>query len=567
MKNREVAKILYEIADYLDIQGVAFKPAAYRRAARIIEDLQEDLERIRERGELTEIHGIGKNLAKKIDEYLDKGKISLHERLKKKMPEGLLQILTIPGVGPKTANFLFKEMDITNIEELERAVKGRRLRHKKGFSEKTEQKILKGIELLRRYEGRMLLGEALPIAEEIIENIKNKCSVEKISVAGSLRRMKETIGDIDILAVSSEPEVVMEVFSTLSEVKEIVLKGHTKTTVYLKNGAQTDLRVVERGSFGAAMQYFTGSKDHNIHLRTIAQKMGYKINEYGLFEGERKIAGESEEGIYKTLGMAYIEPELREDRGEIEAAQKGELPSLVRLEDIKGDLHVHTDWSDGTGTIRGMAQSAKEMGHQYIAIADHTQSLKVAQGLSEEELELQMKEIRKINRGMKDFRILSGTEVDIREDGKLDLDDSILKQLDLVIAAVHTKLKMPKEAMTERIMEAMRNENVDIISHPTGRLIGGREPYELDIERIIEEAVNTRTAFEINCFPDRLDFSGSNAREAKNRGAKISLGTDAHAHSHLSHIRYGVGIARRGWLECEDLLNTWSVEEILDYFR
>jgi DNA polymerase (family 10) len=566
VKNLEVAKILYEIADYLDIQGVAFRPMAYRKAARIIEDQQEDLDKIRERGELTKIQGIGKNLANKIEEYLKEGRISLHERLKKQIPEGVLRILAIPGVGPKTASFLFVEMGITSLEELEKAAKERRLRRKKGFTEKTEMKILKGIELLKRYEGRMLLGDALPIAEEIIRDIKSQCKVEKISVAGSLRRMRETVGDIDILATSSDPDTIMEVFSNLPQVKEVALKGHTKTTVYLRQGGQTDLRVVEPESYGAALQYFTGSKDHNIHLRTIAQKMGYKVNEYGLFEGQKRIAGETEEGIYETLEMSYIEPEMREDKGEIRASQKGELPNLVRMEDIKGDFHVHTDWSDGMGSIQEMAEAAKEMGHKFIGIADHTKSLKVAGGLDEDELALQLKEVRKIDREMKGFKVLAGTEVDIKDNGELDLDDSILKQLDVVIGAVHSRFKMSKDAMTGRIVEAMRNENVDIISHPTGRLIGSREPYEMDMDKVIEEAVNTRTAFEINCFPDRLDLNAPNAKTARDRGAKIALGTDSHMPFNLSFIRYGVGVARRGWLESRDVINTWSVQKILKYF-
>ncbi|UCD92684.1 MAG: DNA polymerase III, partial [Methanobacteriota archaeon] len=433
MKNQEVAKIFYEIADFLDIQGVQFKPNAYRRAARIIEDLQEDLANIKKRGKLTDIQGIGKNLAVKIDEYLESGEIGLHKRLRSEVPQGLLEIIAVPGVGPKTAGYLYKERGISSLEALEKAARERRLRQMKGFGQKTEENVLKGIEMLKRMKGRILLGEALPIAEEVIEEIKSKCKVERISVAGSVRRMKETIGDIDILVVSEEKNKVMDIFSNLSGVKDVIVKGPTKTSVYLHDDLQADLRVVDSGSYGAALQYFTGSKDHNIHLRRIAQKMGYKVNEYGLFKGDEKIAGETEEQLYETLGMYYIEPELREDGGEIEASQAAKLPKLVRLEDIKGDLHVHTDWSDGTESIQDLAKISHSMGYEYIAVADHSKSLKIAGGLDEDELTLQIKEIRKINKKMEDFRILAGIEVDILGNGELDLEDSVLKKMDVVV--------------------------------------------------------------------------------------------------------------------------------------
>ncbi|MCK4442939.1 MAG: PHP domain-containing protein, partial [Thermoplasmata archaeon] len=340
-----------------------------------------------------------------------------------------------------------------------------------------------------------------------------------------------------------------------------------KTTVYLEGDVQADLRVVEAASFGAALQYFTGSKEHNIHLRSIAQRMGYKINEYGLFEGENKIGGENEEEIYEKLGMTYIEPELREDSGEIEASQEGRLPDLISLEDVKGDLHVHTDWSDGGESIEGIAKAADAVGLEYVNITDHSQSLKIAGGLSEDELELQLKEVRKVDKKMKGFTVLAGIEVDIKDKGELDLDDSILKKLDVVVGAIHSKFSMPEKQMTERIVEAMRNENLDILAHPTGRLIGRRDAYEIDIEEIFEEAVETRTALEINCFPDRLDLNGPRARRAKELGAKIALGTDSHTASNLNFIKFGVGMARRGWLEKEDVINTWSAKEIRDYLK
>jgi DNA polymerase (family 10) len=565
VKNQEIAGILYDIADMLDIQNEEFTPRAYRWAARVLEELPEDLKKIRKRGELTGLQGIGKNIAKKIEEYLDTGKITLHEKLKKEIPQGVLDILAIPGMGPKKAGLLYREKGISSLDELEKAAKERRIRRLRGFGEKTEKNILKGIEMLKRTKGRMLLGEALPVAKGIIESIEPK--VERISVAGSLRRMKETVGDIDILAVSDNPKGVMDAFSNLPQVEEVVVKGKTKTTVYLEGDLQADLRVVESGSFGAALQYFTGSKDHNIHLRSIAQRMGYKINEYGLFEGDTKIAGEREEDIYEKLRMTYIEPELREDTGEIEAALDGGLPNLVRLDDIKGDLHVHTNWSDGGKSIEEIAEAAKAIGHEYIAITDHSKSLKIANGLSEEELELQIKEARKVDEKMKGFKILTGIEADIRDNGELDLDDSILKQVDVVVGAIHSKFSMPEGQMTERIVEAMRNENMDILAHPTGRLIGRRDAYEADIEEIFEEATDTKTALEVNCFPDRLDLNGPYVRRAKEIGAKISLGTDTHSPHNLQYMKFGVGMARRGWLEKEDVINTWSAKELGAYLR
>jgi DNA polymerase (family 10) len=565
VKNQEIARVLYEIADMLDIKDEQFTPRAYRWAARVIEELPEDLEKIRKRGELTGLQGVGKNIAKKIVEYLDSGKISLHEKLKLEIPQGVIDILAIPGMGPKKAGLLYRERGISSLEELEKAARERRIRRLRGFGEKTEKNILKGIEMLKRTKGRMLLGEALPIAEEVVEGLRPK--VEKISVAGSLRRMKETVGDIDVLAVSENPKVVMDAFSNLPQVEDVVLKGKTKTTVYLEGDLQADLRVVESGSFGAALQYFTGSKDHNIHLRSIAQRMGLKINEYGVFEGDEKVAGDEEERIYELLGMAHIAPELREDSGEIEASLEGRLPDLIELEDIKGDLHVHTDWSDGGKSIQGIAEAAKAQGREYIAITDHSKSLKIANGLSEEELELQVKEVRKADKKVKDINILTGIEADIKDNGELDLDDSILKDLDVVVGAIHSKFSMPERQMTDRIVEAMRNENMDILAHPTGRLIGKRDPYELDIEEILDEAVETRTALEINCFPDRLDLNGPHARMAKEAGAKISLGTDTHSPNNLQFIKFGVGMARRGWLEEEDVLNTMTAEELKSYLR
>lgn len=567
MRNKELAAILLQIGDLEDMKDQPFKANAYKRAARLVEGLKEDVERIVERGRLKDLRGIGEALAKKIEEYVQTGRISHLDRLRAEFPPGVLEMLEIPGVGPKTVKRLYQQLGVTNIIELERAAKEHRIRKLKGFSEKSEKKILQNLGMISAAKERTLLGEGLPIAERIIEELESRCQIEKISVAGSTRRMRETIGDLDILAVSDEPKKVMDAFVSLPEVKEVVLSGSTKTTVILKKNLQTDLRVVETRSFGSALQYFTGSKDHNIHLRRIAQNEGWKLSEYGLFEGEKRIAGEDEEGIYRALGMDYVPPELREDTGEIEAAQSQSLPSLVELKDIKGDVHVHTEWSDGTEPMERVVQECKSIGYSYVGIADHSRSLKIAHGLDDDVLLEQIEKIRNLNKGEKDFRIISSNEVNIRANGELDYDDGILKQLDIVIGGVHSQFKMEKERMTERIMTAMDNENLNIISHPTGRLIGRREPYEVDMDKILDAALQTKTAMEINSWYDRLDLNDRDARLAKERGVRLVLGTDAHSCEELHFMRYGVGTARRAWLEPMDVLNTLPVGDLLEWFK
>jgi DNA polymerase (family 10) len=462
---------------------------------------------------------------------------------------------------------LYQQLGVSDVTELERAAKDHRIRRLKGFSEKSEKRMLQNLKMISAAKERTLLGEGLPIAERIMEMLKSRCQVEKISLAGSTRRMRETIGDLDILAVSDEPKMVMDAFTNLPEVKEVVLSGSTKTTVILKKDLQTDLRVVEARSFGSALQYFTGSKDHNIHLRRIAQKKGWKLSEYGLFEDKRQIAGEDEEGIYGALGMDYVPPELREDMGEIEAAQSKSLPSLIELGNIKGDLHVHTEWSDGTEPIERVVEECKSIGYSYVGIADHSRSLKIAHGLDDDVLLEQIEKIRDLNKGEGNFRIISSNEVNIRANGELDYDDEILKRLDIVIGGVHSQFKMEKKRMTERMMTAMENEHLNIISHPTGRLIGRREPYEVDMDKVLDAALETKTAMEINSWYDRLDLNDRDARLAKERGVKLVLGTDAHSCEELYFIKYGVGTARRAWLEPEDVLNTLPVEDLLKWFK
>jgi len=567
VKNKELAALLLQIGDLEDMKDQPFKANAYRRAARVVEGLKEDVERIVEKRRLRELRGIGEALAKKIEEYVQTGEIAHLERLKAEFPPGLLEMLDIPGVGPKTVKTLYQQLGVSDVTELERAAKDHRIRRLKGFSEKSEKRMLQNLKMISAAKERTLLGEGLPIAERIMEMLKSRCQVEKISLAGSTRRMRETIGDLDILAVSDEPKMVMDAFTNLPEVKEVVLSGSTKTTVILKKDLQTDLRVVEARSFGSALQYFTGSKDHNIHLRRIAQKKGWKLSEYGLFEDKRQIAGEDEEGIYGALGMDYVPPELREDMGEIEAAQSKSLPSLIELGNIKGDLHVHTEWSDGTEPIERVVEECKSIGYSYVGIADHSRSLKIAHGLDDDVLLEQIEKIRDLNKGEGNFRIISSNEVNIRANGELDYDDEILKRLDIVIGGVHSQFKMEKKRMTERMMTAMENEHLNIISHPTGRLIGRREPYEVDMDKVLDAALETKTAMEINSWYDRLDLNDRDARLAKERGVKLVLGTDAHSCEELYFIKYGVGTARRAWLEPEDVLNTLPVEDLLKWFK
>ncbi|MFQ6128310.1 MAG: DNA polymerase/3'-5' exonuclease PolX [Thermoplasmata archaeon] len=567
MKNKELATLLLEIGDLEDMKDQPFKANAYRRAARVIEGLKEEVDRIAERGELQKLPGIGEALAKKIEEYVHTGRIGHLEKLRAEFPPGLLELLDIPGVGPKTVKVLYQQLGVSNITDLERAAREHRIRTLKGFSEKSERKILQNIQMVSAAKERTLLGEALPVAERIMRELKSACEVRKISLAGSTRRMRETIGDLDILAVSDEPEEVMGTLVSLPEVREVVVSGQTKTTVILQEGIQTDLRVVEARSFGSALQYFTGSKDHNIHLRRIAQSKGWKLSEYGLFEDGKQIAGETEEGIYEALDMDYVPPELREDRGEIEAAQSKSLPALVEPRDIKGDLHVHTEWSDGTESIERIVEECKKLGYSYVGIADHSKTLKIAHGLDEDVLLEQIERIRELNKNEKTFRMISSNEVNIRPNGDLDYGDELLKELDMVIGGVHSQFRMGKKKMTERIVTAMENEYLKILSHPTGRLIGRREPYEVDIDRILDAALDTKTALEINCYYDRLDLNDRDARLAKERGVRLVLGTDAHSCEELSFIKYGVGTARRAWLEPKDVLNTLTVGVLLEWFK
>ena len=565
MKNQFVADILYQIADLLDLKGeIFFKTRAYRTAAQTIEVLDEDIEVVSKENRLREIPGVGEALAKKIKELLETDRMEYFERLKKEIPEGLLAMLNISGLGPKKISALYQNLGIKTIDELRQACTDGKLRNLEGFGEITERNILRGILLMEKTSGRALLNVAYEDGKSYIHYLKKCNKIERLSIAGSLRRRKETIGDLDILASSNHPDEIMDYFVKYNDVQRVLMKGNTKTSVVLNDDLQVDLRVVKDESFGAALQYFTGSKEHNVKMRSIAIKKGFKLNEYGLFkkETDKYVVGKTEGEIYKKLGLAYIEPELRENRGEIEVALKNKLPKVVEYDDIKGDLHVHSSWSDGFESIETLASYSKKIGYEYVGIADHSQSLKVAYGLSEERVIKKINEIEKINKKLTNFRVLCGTECDIKADGTLDYSDKILKKFDYVCAGIHTTFKMNSDEATKRITKALENEYVTFLAHPTCRLMRRREPFELNMEKIFDTAKEADTYLEINSFPDRLDLNDTHAKLAKDQGVKIVIGTDAHNLNHLAFIRFGIATARRGWLEKKDILNTHSLKEI-----
>jgi len=568
VKNKELADLFDKMADILEFKNEnPFKISAYRKASRVLGDLTQDIQEIAEIGELKKVPGIGEGMAQKIEEYLKTGKISKYEEVKKGVSDELIGMMEIPGMGPKTLAMIHQERKINNLSGLEKAIENGSLIDLPGMGEKKAENIKRGIELLKASKGRMNLGVAFPLAKRIVETLREKTGSKKIEWAGSLRRMRENIGDIDILATGPNREKIVYAFTHLPEVKELLASGETKASVIVEGGVQIDIRVVEEDSYGAALQYFTGSKGHNIHLRGIAKAKGIKINEYGVFKGEKKIGGKEEQDVYKALGMDWIEPELREDRGEIEAAQKKHLPKLVEEPEIRGDLHIHSKASDGTASIEEIAKAAQKRGYQYVAICDHSKSLKIARGLDESRLLKQTEEIDRINEKLKGFQILKGTEVDILTDGRLDLPDKVLEKLDFVVAAIHSGFKQEKERMTKRITKALENPFVHCLAHPSGRLLGARAPYEVDIDEVMEAAKKYGKALEINATLERLDLDDIYSRKAKEMGIKLAIGTDAHHLDQLWMISLGIGVARRGWLESPNLLNTFSLKEILKWCR
>jgi DNA polymerase (family 10) len=572
MRNKEVAKKFYELAKLSEIAGEnPFKIRAYLEAARRIENLTVPIEDLAKENKLTEIKGIGKSIAEKIDQYLKTGKIEKLEMLKEKIPESLLELEKVPGLGAKRAKILYDTLGIKSVEELRKAAEEGRISKLPGFGEKTEKKILEGLTSMRdKTVDRVLLGIALPLAQGIVKKLRENSPVSKIQICGSIRRMRETIGDIDILVTSNKPDKVMDAFVKLPEVKEIIVKGDTKTSILTHENLQVDLRVVEPSSFGAAIQYFTGSRQHNIHLRELAIKKGLKINEYGVFDlsTNKKIAGETEEEVYGALGLQWIPPEMREDRGEIELAEKHGIPKLIELTDIKGDLHMHSTYSDGANSIEEMAREVMRLGYEYMVISDHAKSLGIANGLSIERYMAEKKEIEKLNKKYAPFKIFLGTELNILSDGKLDFSDEELQIFDICLAGIHTAFNQDKEKMTRRIISAVKNPFVRIIVHPTGRILNGRTQFELDLDAVFSAAKENKTVFEINASPERLDLSDLNAKKAKEQyGLKLSIDTDAHSVDSLHNMIYGVGVARRAWLTKEDVINTKSLEEFEAFLK
>jgi DNA polymerase (family 10) len=570
MRNFELSRIFYQMSEFLEMKEDNFRARAYSKVARVLESMEKDIEEIYREGgfkALEEIPGVGEGIAKKIEEYLKTKKIKEYQRLKKESPIDVESLTAIEGIGPRKIKVLYKKLGIRNIKDLEKAAKAGKIRQLEGFGKKSEHNILQAIEFVKSSKGRFLLGVILPIVREIIARLSKLPQVNEISAAGSVRRMKETIGDIDILITSSEPDKVMDFFTAMPEVVKIWAKGPSKSSVRLRGGFDCDLRVVKKESFGAALQYFTGSKDHNILTRRIAIQKGLKLNEYGVFKKGKRIAGRTEKEVYQSIGLPYIEPEIRTNNGEIEAALKNQLPKLIGYDDIKGETQCHTTWSDGSATIEQIAKAARKMGYQYIVITDHAGFLRIAGGLDKEKLFKYMKEIDEVNKRISGIKILKGAEVDIKKDGRLAIKDEILAKLDIVFASIHSAFKMPKSDMTKRVIRAIENPHVDIIAHPTGRVIFRREGYQLDFEKVFKAAKENQTALEINAHVDRLDLKDTDVRQAIEAGVKLTIGTDAHNPHHLPMMELGIAQARRGWAEKKDILNTRPAEEFLAYFR
>ena len=568
MKNQEVATVFKKIAEMLEIKGEnPFRIRAYQKAAQNIENLAEDIALIAQRNELDTLPGIGKDLSQKITEIITTGTLQKYEELKKEIPEGLMEIITIPGLGPRTVKMLYDELRVESIDHLEGLAQAHKLQGLPGIKAKTEENILKGIALYRQKLARVMLSTMLALSREITGELKKLKEVKQISVAGSVRRQRETIKDIDILTISPQPEKVMDFFTHLPFVETVQAKGRTKSSIRARGGIQVDLRVVEPDCFGAALCYFTGSKAHNIRLRELAVTKGLKINEYGIFRGEKKIGGRDEQEVYTSVGLPFIPPELREDRGEIEAALEGKLPHLVEHRDVRGDFHVHSYYSDGAATLEEIAKKAETMGLEWVAICDHSQSLKIAGGLSIARMEEKNSAIQKINRKNKKVKLLCGSEVDINNDGGLDYPDELLRKLDVVIAAIHSGFKQDEKTLTRRIMKAMRHPRVHSIAHPTGRLIGERDAYAVNLEMVFEEAAQTNTALEINAYPQRLDLNDIYSRAAKDKGAKLTIGTDAHSLDQMEYLELGLSVARRGWLGKTDILNCLNYNDVIKVLK
>lgn len=575
MTNQEIAKILYEMAILYEMRGVQFKPRAYEKAAMAIETFDQNIcELYRQGGTkaiLGKISGVGPGITAHIEELCKTGHFKEYEQLKKKVPVNISELTAVEGIGPRIVKTLWEKLKVRNLKDLEQAAHAGKIRKLGRFGEKSEQKILRGIELLKSSGGRQILGFVLPEVRVLEKIIQSWPEVERAVVAGSIRRRKETIGDIDILAISRKPAAVMDRFVRLGSVMAVHAKGPTKTMVRLRNGLDADLRVVPKESFGAALNYFTGSKEHNVALRELAIKKGWKLNEYGLFRGKKMVAGKTEEELYKALGLRYIEPEMREMRGEIEAARNNKLPNLIGYSDLYGDLQIQTNWTDGKNSIEEMADAAEKFGLEYIVITDHTRTLAMTGGSDEKKLLKQMAAIddinRKLQRAKKNFRVLKGAEVNILKDGALDITDEVLVKLDVVGAAVHSHFNLPREEQTRRVVRAIENPNVDIIFHLTTRRINRRNPIELDVEAVIKAAKHTKTVLEIDAYPDRSDIKDEYIQKCVEQGVKMSIDSDAHSVEHLKLLEYGIAQARRGWAKRGDIINAWPLEKMLRFLK
>lgn len=563
MKNQLIAKILNNIADILELQEVEFKPIAYRRAAQSVESLSEDIEEIYERNELEEIPGVGKHIAEKIAEIIETGKLKYYEQLKKQVKVDVEQLNEIPSLGPKKIKVLYKKLGVKDLQDLEKVLKQHKVRELEGFGEKTEETLLHGIELLKKRPSRFLYTPALPIVEIITKTLQRNDFVQRVEIAGSFRRGKETVGDLDFLVVSSQPQKVMEVFTSMKEVKEVLAKGETKSSIRLSNGMQVDLRVVNEKEYGAALLYFIGSKEHNVELRKLALKKGWTLNEYGLtkLKDKKWIAGRTQEEVYQKLGLRFIEPELRENKGEIEAARQGKLPELITPKNIKGVFHNHSVWSDGNNTLLEMAQKAEELKLKFISFNDHFGHIGITNPLTEKRLGKYLEELSKVQKKV-GIKVFTGVEIDILKNGSLPLSASKLRELDVVIASVHVAINMKEKEMTLRVCNALSNYPVNILGHPLDRILQEREPLALNLDKVFETAKKQDTFLEINSSPKRMDLPGELVKAGLERGCRFALSTDAHDVSHLAFYPLGVNMARRGWIEQKHLLNCWSFGKI-----
>ena len=565
MENIDYARVLEEIADLLEIQGAnPFRVRAYRNGARTVETLSQPVESILtdEEARLEDLPGIGKGVAAKIRELYEMGKLEFLDELRQEVPGSLVEVMRIPGLGPKRARQLWDGLEITSVDELEEAARDGRLEDLPGFGKTMQERVLKGIDQLKARAGRFKLSDADIYVQSLLAYLKGSKGVVDLEVAGSYRRRRETVGDIDILATTSEGSSIMDDFVNYREAKDVLARGPTKSSIRLKAGLQVDLRLVDRESYGAAMVYFTGSKAHNIVIRGISRERGLKINEYGVFKGDRLVAGLTEEDVYAAIDLPWITPELREDRGEVRAAAEGRLPELIERKHIRGDLQMHTQYSDGKNTVEEMVRACRDRGYKYMAITDHGPALAMA-GLKPADFRKQYKDIERLQEKYSDIRILKSAEVDILDDGSLDLRDDLLDEMDVVVIAVHSKFNMSRAQMTRRITRAMQHPNANILAHPTGRLIVRREPYPVDVEELVKVASDYGVMLELNSQPDRLDLRDFHLQMAREAGVKIVISTDAHRTADLDYMRYGVDQARRGWLEKHDVANTYPVSKFL----